>query len=279
MIALRSHRPRRPNSDQIHRRLSHQVPVIFQPRWGPQMRRAREFQWTELPGLTSSKFCTSLRGPQEPPTLPFSSNLTRIICKCRSLSTKWTSSGKPQAHNLCDQKVWDRIFSDIQRGRYLYVIMAPPCSTFSRARHEPPGPKPLRTSEWPRGFPWLAKSDHDEVTLANVLIDRVLQVATEQARQGHFFIIEHPEQLGISQGLVPASIWDWPEMRALVSEAQAGTFALHQCQFGSATQTNQVRHECARSHLLAGTALGLASARASLRICRPVTTSLPQRTS
>ena len=186
---------------------------------------------------------------------------------------------QPQAHNLCDQKVWDRIFSDIQRGRYLYVIMAPPCSTFSRARHEPPGPKPLRTSEWPRGFPWLAKSDHDEVTLANVLIDRVLQVATEQARQGHFFIIEHPEQLGISQGLVPASIWDWPEMRALVSEAQAGTFALHQCQFGSATQTNQVRHECARSHLLAGTALGLASARASLRICRPVTTSLPQRTS
>ena len=134
---------------------------------------------------------------------------------------------QPQAHNLCDQKVWDRIFSDIQRGRYLYVIMG--------LGHEPPGPKPLRTSEWPRGFPWLAKSDHDEVTLANVLIDRVLQAATEQARQGHFFIIEHPEQLGVSQGLVPASIWDWPEMRALVSEAQAGTFALHQCQFGSAT--------------------------------------------
>ena len=142
---------------------------------------------------------------------------------------------QPQAHDLSDQQVWNRIFSDIQQGRYLFVIMAPPCSTFSRARHEPPGPKPLRTSAWPRGFPWLTKSERNEVTLANMLIDRVLQAATEQVRQGQFFVIEHPEQLGVSQGMVPASVWDWPEMRALVNEAQAGTFALHQCQFGAAT--------------------------------------------
>eukprot|EP00439_Symbiodinium_sp_Y106_P076608 s1678_g15.t1 len=49
-----------------------------------------------------------------------------------------------------------------------------------------------------------------------------------------------------SQGMVPASVWDWPEMRALVNEAQ-------------------VRDERTELHPLAGAALGLASARPQQR--------------
>ena len=47
-------------------------------------------------------------------------------------------------------------------------------------------------------------------------------------------MLVHPEDLGLtSSGLRPASIWQLPDVRSLVSET-GFTFALHLCHFGAA---------------------------------------------
>ena len=57
-------------------------------------------------------------------------------------------------HDLTDENLWERIFSLLKEGDWV-LIVSPPCNTFSRARFQLqfPGPKPLRTQTWPRGFP------------------------------------------------------------------------------------------------------------------------------
>lgn len=43
--------------------------------------------------------------------------------------------------------------------------------------------------------------------------------------------MEHPEQLGMASGLVPASIWDWAEFKQLQTGLVQG--AIFQCVFGA----------------------------------------------
>ena len=56
--------------------------------------------------------------------------------------------------------------------RLFFFHGAPPCGTSSRARDRPMsqhqhGPKPLRSSRWPMGFPWLSGVDLERVESAN----------------------------------------------------------------------------------------------------------------
>ena len=64
-------------------------------------------------------------------------------------------------HDLTDQALWDRIFEIIRDGGWC-VLVSPPCNTFSRARFQFerfPGPRPLRSREYPKGFPWLSDAN------------------------------------------------------------------------------------------------------------------------
>ena len=118
-------------------------------------------------------------------------------------------------------------------------IVSPPCNTFSRARFQHqicPGPKPLRTKAWPKGFPWLAKAHKKVVDEANFFVEKCLEVCIAAASSRGFFLLEHPEDLGTVQGEQPGSIWQWPEVRDLIPQFSATCFnAIHQCQFGALT--------------------------------------------
>ena len=49
--------------------------------------------------------------------------------------------------------------------------------------------------------------------------------------------MEHPENLGLAQGQLPGTIWDFPRMISLRSSFNVQTGALFQCHFGAISKT------------------------------------------
>ena len=143
------------------------------------------------------------------------------------------------AQDLTSQKLWDSILKDCVSGSFDVVVLSPPCNTFSRARWNfcgAFGPRPLRSSHFPKGFPWLREQDRVKVCQGNFFMLQSLLIAETVSSHGGFFILEHPEQLGrVSSGDIPGSAWDWPEVRNLVEVTGAACWPVHQCFFGAST--------------------------------------------
>ena len=143
------------------------------------------------------------------------------------------------AQDLTSQKLWDSILKDCVSGSFDVVVLSPPCNTFSRARWNfcgAFGPRPLRSSHFPKGFPWLREQDRVKVSQGNFFMLQSLLIAETVSSHGGFFILEHPEQLGrVSSGDIPGSAWDWPEVRNLVEVTGAACWPVHQCLFGAST--------------------------------------------
>ena len=139
--------------------------------------------------------------------------------------------------DLTQDNTWERLKSKLEHGFYDAVIVAPPCNTFSRARHNKshPGPKPLRSLAYLKGFPWLKQTDAAKVEQANVLVLRSFEACRLVAGTGGVFLVEHPKQLGVAGNLVPASIWDWPEFSQLLEDTGLLQGAIFQCEFGALT--------------------------------------------
>ena len=128
-------------------------------------------------------------------------------------------------HDLTDTSLWDQIYNTLGEGNWV-LIVSPPCNTFSRARfqhRQHPGPKPLRTRVWPRGFPWLSASNRAKVDEANTFVERCVKACRLTA------------DLGTVEGEQPGSIWQWPEVLELIPTCGATSFAIHQCKFGAPT--------------------------------------------
>ena len=128
---------------------------------------------------------------------------------------------------------WCELF-DIAKQSGNFIFISPPYDTFSRARHKQPGPRPLRSDAWPRGFPWLANSALHKVQVANRFIDQCLKATFFAAEVGSFFMWEAPEHFGrTADGNVPSSIWAWAEMIDCIPRLKAGTFVHYMCEFGA----------------------------------------------
>ena len=138
-------------------------------------------------------------------------------------------------HDLTQANVWGEIYALLAKPNTVFIT-SPPCNTHSRARHRRPGPQPLRSSVWPRGFPWLSPPKAATVDAANYMIDCSIKASIIAAEHGNQFLWEHPEHLGLAaDGLVPASIWELPELLDVLARFHAITFALFQCQYGAPT--------------------------------------------
>jgi hypothetical protein len=106
----------------------------------------------------------------------------------------------------------------------------------SRVRGNGPGPRPIRSHIWGKGFPWLSRSIRRIVAEANSFVLRTLEACEAACSAGGHFLLEHPGNLGITRaGLRPGSIWDWPETRELQVDTHAFTWAVFQCEFGAPT--------------------------------------------
>ena len=137
-----------------------------------------------------------------------------------------------EGHNLHKEEVWNWVSQQLQSGLVDLFLVAPPCNTHSRARcqyRQHGGPRPLRNYNFPHGFPWLSQANMEKVRLADELVQKSLHgCAVVLAHGGHFFL-EHPEQLGVTAGQIPASIWDLPEVAELLCQTGKGSACRSRC--------------------------------------------------
>ena len=161
----------------------------------------------------NSRFCTSsqdlsvLLGSRRcysgSPLLPRS--------RCRS---KWTptTSFEILGATFWHDDLQKEILRKLESGYYDAVIASPPCGTWSRAPWaNDQGPRPLRSSVHPYGFPWLEGWKLLKVTQSNSMVELSLQAFTICMKQDILFLFEHPEDLGsttrYSSDMRPASVW------------------------------------------------------------------------
>ena len=81
----------------------------------------------------------------------------------------------------------------------------------------------------------MGSSNRALVELRNFFIRKTLELCFLLHACGRCFLVEHPEDLGAIHGEWPASIWQLDEMKKLAKDANAVTWAIHQCEFGAST--------------------------------------------
>ncbi len=88
-------------------------------------------------------------------------------------------------HNLLQISSRTRFMKEVEARLFDVVLASPPCSTFSRARCAGDGgPRPLRSSKYQRGFPWLTKAARITVDEASSLVDFTAAVLRAQMSHG-----------------------------------------------------------------------------------------------
>ena len=65
------------------------------------------------------------------------------------------------------------------------------------------GPRPLRSRTWPKGFPWLSNANAQIVNEANEFVMQCIGACYIVVQHSGWFLLEHPEDLGIVDGEVP----------------------------------------------------------------------------
>ncbi|OLP74439.1 hypothetical protein AK812_SmicGene46021, partial [Symbiodinium microadriaticum] len=104
----------------------------------------------------------------------------------------------------------------------MWIHMAPPCRTFTRARdgRRDGGPGRLRSDAKPEGW-------GNEAEEGNLLALRAEAFAEEQEKGGRLFTIEHP---------LRSYMWDLKPFKKRRKEGRGTLFALDQCAFGAPHQ-------------------------------------------
>ena len=140
--------------------------------------------------------------------------------------------------DVLDAVFWQQLVQKIRDMRPFCIIATPPCSTYSRARHlykKFPGPRPIRSRQCPEGFPWLDDKKRNQAVQGTALATKAWDLCELAGELGAYFLSEFPEDLGLTDTGVPASLWQMPQFMDQLAKKDMQTFALFQCEFGAAT--------------------------------------------
>ena len=138
-----------------------------------------------------------------------------------------------EEHDMSDEDRWQELITKIRNGEFDIIIMSPPCSTWSRAVWANRlGPKPVRSREFPFGFPWLKGDLKEKAELGTLLVMRCIETL-EIAPAKTVCLWEHPEDLGRSRNGTPASVWQLEALRAVAKKRGMESIVFHQCTYGA----------------------------------------------
>ena len=152
---------------------------------------------------------------------------------------EWDITRHPE-QDVLNSDVAETIFEDVRNLLPHCVICTPPWNTFSRTRHnfdKNPGPRPIRDSVYPLGFPWLSERNKRLADEANALVEFTWILFELCRALGLRFFTGHPEDLGATPTGRPASIWQSTEFSTCLQSSEVWTFAIHQCAFGAESAT------------------------------------------
>ena len=142
--------------------------------------------------------------------------------------------------DLTDEELKANLIEATAGGKYGIAVACPPCNTHCRATFSNvAGPVPLRSAQYPLGFPWLSNAHKKKVQVANSLVSftfRLMEAVATARRRGLWVhaLLEFPEHLGAAERGTPASIWTGQDMQKIMS-SKAGffTMAFFQCDLGA----------------------------------------------
>ena len=106
--------------------------------------------------------------------------------------------GGDSDHDILNDRFFHALLARIRSGQYYAIFAAPPCSTFSVARHfkskngRGGGPPVIRTRQHPTGLPNLNPAHTRELKRANEIIARLCILIGAAHENGTEFIIENP---------------------------------------------------------------------------------------
>ena len=126
-------------------------------------------------------------------------------------------------NNILDPKVCAHLCMLIRSGFYDAVWLAPPCSSFSTARGQGPGPPALRSRRFPAGLPRLSEADRQKVLLGNSLAEAtlILMIACRESDTPCF--VENPQF---------SFIWNQPSWRTWQSSHSGQEAVTTFCAYG-----------------------------------------------
>lgn len=129
-----------------------------------------------------------------------------------------------------DRKVRDAVIQDIKLGKYDFVWMGTPCSTYSALRSMPGGPRPLRGPGHLAGLPDLKPWERKKLAEGNSFTDLsadVMELCMQEAVNVPF-TLENPEPDG------EVSIFSMPRIKAIAESGHPGITEVNfdQCRFG-----------------------------------------------
>ena len=128
--------------------------------------------------------------------------------------------------------VWELV----QQEHVMYVHLAPPCGTYTRARERPipkwqlglgaPNPQPLRSDERPEGLAprHMTPLDSLKVQKGNEIANFCAKIANYCLDERKLFSIENPSG---------SLIWEMPDMKAVCRREGVNMVDFHACMWGS----------------------------------------------
>jgi len=126
----------------------------------------------------------------------------------------------------------------VRQDHVMYVHLAPPCGTYTRASEIPipqwkldrypgmPNPQPLRTDEFPAGLPPenMSRTDAIKVQKGNIIADFCAKIAQYCIDNDKLFSIENPTR---------SIIWEMIDMKKIISHESVEKVNFAACMWGS----------------------------------------------
>ena len=151
--------------------------------------------------------------------------------------------------NILNDAFFTSIFNLVRNGHYAAVFTAPPCSTYSVARHFPAvrpgrdsGPPVVRKRDEILGIKDVPAGHQRELRRANEITRRTAVLLTAAFRAGAQFILENPADRGDKENTLlyqieeHGPIWLDPYVKALSGSCGAESVTFAQCMFGANVQ-------------------------------------------
>ena len=98
-------------------------------------------------------------------------------------------------HDVLQDEMWSSLKDFIRKLQPFCVIATPPCSTYSRARHfykVSPGPRPIRSRQYPLDYPWLSQSNRQKAVEGTLLAVRAWELYFLAHEIGATYLGEFP---------------------------------------------------------------------------------------
>ena len=149
-----------------------------------------------------------------------SGRVSRAIRKAGFSAREWEILKGPDG-DLTRPCVMKSIKFDIDKGRIVSAMFAPPCSSFSPARDRT---RVIRSRDFPYGLPNLPAHEQSKVETGNSCVRSALKIISWLDKRGIPWILENPRS---------SKMWYLPEMIRLLQSSHVRDVVTDFCQYGT----------------------------------------------